>query len=272
MHFKPQQRLNNISLNKRYWPEKFSVHYLNLKDNERNDLAIFEGDYNKLKAYLLEHSIEFEKLSRAEKYQLVALSGMKVIKYFSPENLAQHELDITHSSFQTGGNISSQSGSLLKKEGHQNCVVLHHGKIYIHPKIRSIPGDILPEHHESPAGLIGVSHSSLSSGADVPFAGSFIHTVEQGWILENTTGHYGTRAQQLILMLDVLARKRVNLSHLTVRTWVPKQPHLQPPSPHEADYDIHFENAAELLNRVKKSNDMIDKDRERNNFLFLCDY
>ena len=259
MKFRPQQRLHNISLNKNYWPEKYSVSLLHLNDYFGNKLSVFESDYNKLKAYIIKNRIDFDKLhGDEEKIKIITAAQLKIIAYFSQENLHKYELDVLSSSFAMEGNIVSRSGITLRKEGWQNCVVWHDNKIYIHPKVRATPADL--EAGETPQmGVIGVSHSSFSQGKDVAFAGSFLHDQTHGWILENTTGHYGSRAYQLIQFLEFLNKQGLDLTYLTVKTWVPIQPHLKPPSPQESDYDISYENAAVLLQRVHNSKECIEK-------------
>ncbi|VVC75525.1 hypothetical protein AQUSIP_08150 [Aquicella siphonis] len=262
MRIRPQQKLHSISLNKRYWPELFSIRFLNLTDSEGNALAIFESDYTKFQKYLSNSKIlDFEHLSAKDKLAHLARANIRIIRYFSAANLQHHELDIRQSSFTADGNIVSNGGNLLKKAGHQNCVALYQGKIYIHPKVRSVPGclDAADSAESEQKGIIGVSHSSLCQGSDVPFAGSFIHDEKYGWIIENTTGHYSTRAYQLILFLEVLAKQGVDLSLLTVKTWIPHEPKRRPPSLHEADYDTHYENAAAFLARAQKSKKSLDK-------------
>ena len=138
----------------------------------------------------------------------------------------------------------------LKKEGHQNCVVMVNDKygkqhIYAHPKVRSVPGDV-----------VGVSHSSLSQGNKVQFAGSFVHTTDKGWVIENTTGHFGTRPANMILFLETLKKQQHDLSQLTVKLWVPKD--VKHPGVEEKDYTIHYENALTFLERTQKSKAAID--------------
>src|SRR5574338_145456 len=137
MQARPQQKLHAISLNKRYWPESFSVSFLNMTDKVGNPLALFESDYTKFQRYLSVNKVDdFTHLSRTEKFMHLARANVRIIRYYADTSLHQHELDITHSRFTSDGEIISCSGIPLKKNGHQNCVVFNQGKIYIHPKIR----------------------------------------------------------------------------------------------------------------------------------------
>lgn len=126
--------------------------------------------------------------------------------------------------------------------------MLQNGSIYAHPKVR-------PNMKEN---LLGVNHSSLSTGKGTLFAGSLIHHPEKGWIVENTTGHYGTRATQMRQFLMRLQDKKFPIHDLRVKLWISKNP--SNPSAEESDYDILEENALTFLQRTSASIRKMDDD------------
>ena len=108
-----------------------------------------------------------------------------------------------------------------------------------------------PTSSEQPNGLIGVSHSSLASGR-VQFAGSITHTEARGWVIDNCTGHYATRAYQLRVFLEKLDELGVPLEQMTVRITVSKTGRPSPTDT-DLDYDFTYENARTFLDRVHSS-------------------
>lgn len=259
------QRLHQQGLVARYLPELVSVKLINLKDNQGNPLTLYESDYLKLCAVLKQKKISaenFTHLDPVEKIKLLSEAKVKIIRYYSEACLSNYELSAVNSNFSKEGNIVTVNGTMLLKKGHQNCVVLQDGHIYAHPKVRSIVGDISEEVGEfkldttgttQPHGRIGVSHSSLANMKKTQFSGSFVYNEEHGWIIENTTGHYATKAYQIRNFLAALKNKGFDISLLVVKTWIPKNPSLTPPSPNEADYITTHENAKKFLDRVTSS-------------------
>jgi hypothetical protein len=261
-----QQRLQSIKLRPNYLPESFSKMILNLTDAEGNALALYESEYLKLTKYLKEQGLTVKNSSLSQLLDAIEKSKVKVIKYFTPEMLKKFELMPITSDFSFTGNIVTSQGVVLKKEGHENAVVMYdhiQGKecIYTHPKIRSIPGNInhtIPdldsetkaiEEKVSP-GLVGVSHSSLSQGNKVKFAGTFMHTEKTGWVILNTTGHYATRAYNTAAFLEVLETKGFNLNGLMVKLWIPNSKNA---GAEEKNHTIIYENALDFLKRIRSS-------------------
>jgi hypothetical protein len=288
--FFSQQKLHSIGLKAHYLPESLSARLLNIRDLDGNILALYELDYKKLAFYLEnEKKLTISTATLSQLLDAIEEAKVKVIKYFSPKNLLAFELDAKTTDFGHIGDVSTQGGIDLKKEGHQNCVVMiaddKYGAphIYTHPKVRSIPGAIvttvIPEEEkketkeekketkeekketstrgsEKKEGLVGISHSSLSGGKVVSFAGSFIHIEKMGWVIENTTGHYGTRVSNMGLFLQTLQDKGCDISDLTIKLWIAKNP--KKPGVEEKDYTIKYENAIDFLNRTQKSKDQIN--------------
>ncbi len=260
-----QQKLHDLRLMPLYLPETLSLTLIKLEDREGNKLALYQSDYKKLREYLKTLSAtfsmeDFHALPLESKLEILENAQVKVIKYFSPSNLTQCELNVVNSDFSTSGQIVTSNGLALTKHGHQNCVVMQNDQIYIHPKVRSTLGglasSVMPEDDiafppGNTQGLIGVSHSSLASGR-VQFAGSIMHTEKHGWVIDNRTGHYATRAYQLRIFLDKLDELGVPLEQMTVLTCVSKTGRVSPTDTDDS-YDLNYENARTFLDRVHSS-------------------
>ena len=260
-----QQRLHDLRLMPLYLPETLSIDVLKLEDRDGNKLALYQSDYNKLSNYLKKIpnpvSIDtFSKLPPKQKLEILDNAKVKIIKYFPPENLENCILDLGRSDFSSTGDIFNSAGVKLAKHSHQNCVVMSNNHIYIHPKVRSVLGSVIEEISSEKdlistpqtKGLVGISHSSLSNNQRVQFAGSFVHDDKKGWVIDNRTGHYSTRAYQLRIFLDQLAKAGVPLELITVRGCVSKTGKTAPTDT-DADYDDLYENARHYLDRVNAS-------------------
>lgn len=245
------QKLKCIKLKPTYLAETLLLSSLRFTDAEDNQLTVYGPDYYKLKDYARKHfEKEPDKLTNDEKAQVISYAGIRLVRLFSPENIKKHEIDLATSSFTTDGDVLNMNGVPLEKGDRQNCIVMIDGHIYIHPKVRSTP---LSDDSED-LGIIGINHSSFSQGRAVEFAGSLSFTPEHGWVIENTTGHYGTRAYQLNHFIKTLATKGVDISLLAVRLHIPKS--------HTGDkrgYDIYQENAVEFLSRIERSKENLDR-------------
>jgi hypothetical protein len=256
-----QQSLFKLQLNKKYYLELVGLNFLNLKDSEGNPLTLYESDYEKFRAYLKDHSIDyFTVLTTAEKLFHLEKANVRITRYFSADNLQKFELDVKSSMDSNFSNIVSKNGSMLLKNGEQNCVVVYEGHIYIHPKVRCSLGSINHEMNtcqESKSttkkGVIGVSHSSLCHGRQVSFAGSIVRDKNNTWTLDTTSGHYITRAYQIKALLNALRDYGMDLSKFIVKLWIPNNPKIIPPILSESDYHIITENAAEYLSRMQDS-------------------
>lgn len=250
------QTFKNQPLKGDYWGELFGVQ-LSLRDTQGNLLTFYKSEFEKLTKLIQDLKLDISSLSPQELIQIINSHNQKasrhdeiqMIKYFSKQNLKDFELSPETSDFSKPGTISTRNGTQLEKRGHQNCLVmLHNGSIYAHPKVR-------PNMKEE---ILGVNHSSLSSGKGTLFAGSLIHHPEKGWIVENTTGHYGTRATQMRQFLMKLQDKKFPIHDLRVKLWISKNP--ANPSAEESDYDILEENALTFLQRTSASIRKMDDD------------
>jgi len=257
-----QQRLHSINMQLHQLPESLSKKLLNIKDMDGNNLALYESDYNIVMCYLKKHQLNSATLSRLEMLKIIKETEVKVVKYFSSENLKKLKLDVNKSHFNCDGNIVTVLGMPLEKDEVQNCVVMLNdtdSSIYIHPKTRSVSGDIknavFSNKIEERDGLIGVNHSSLSEGKRVKFAGSFIHTRKYGWMLDNTSGHYGTYCYQIPFFLKTLQEKGCDIKDLTVKLCIVNDAKQHTRA--KKNYIIRYENALELLDRVNKSKESI---------------
>ena len=239
------QRLHSQPMKIDYWSELYGLQ-LGLKDSAGNALTFYKSDYDKFIKIIQLKKLSLKDLSQDEVLKIILdynrqtpkANEIQLIKYFSPENLKQFNLSLKKSDFSKDGNIVTQNGSELKKEGHQNCLImLHNGSIYVHPKV---PANIKEN-------VIGINHSSLAKGQSVAFAGSFTHDDKDGWILENTTGHYGTRATQIRGALLNLVQQGFSIENLSVKLWI-----HNPESKH-SKYETFTENAAVFLNRTSQS-------------------
>src|SRR5690348_6722730 len=86
-------------------------------------------------------------MSTLQLLQAIEISKVKVIKYFSPNNLSQYELKPDSTDFSLNGDVLLKSNTPLKKEQHQNCVAMFDDEkgnphIYAYPKVRCVPGNI----------------------------------------------------------------------------------------------------------------------------------
>ena len=254
-----QQSLFRLQLNKRYYLELTSGNFIKLNDAEGNPLTLYESDYNKLHAYLKSNAINhFSELSTLDKLIHLEKAKVRVTRYFTDDHLQQYELNIKASMENKLTDIISQNGMKLTKGGHQNCVVVYQNHVYMHPKIRCVTGDISHEVLKEPAenkqpGTIGVSHSSLCHGRQVSFAGSFVYDDKKGWTVENTSGHYITRAYQVKELLNNFDKNGLDLSKLTIKFYIPNNPTVIPTVLSDSDYHIIYENAADYLNRMQNS-------------------
>lgn len=237
--------------------------HLDLYDLDGNQLALYQSEYKKLCTYLkeelpdIETPEKFKLLSPIRKLEILERAELKVIKYFSPSNLGYFELNASESKFDRAGDIVTCGGLLLKKDDHENCVVMQNNRIYICPKIRSKLGPICSEviagtESSTSPGLIGVSHSSLSLNGRIQFAGAFFHTAEHGWVLDNSSGHYTTHAYQFRVLLEKLEEQGVLLENLTIRMFISKTGETTPTDTDD-NFDIFYENAADFLSRTRKS-------------------
>lgn len=256
-----QQSLFKLQLNKQYYLELLSVNFLQLKDKERNALALYETDYVKLLNYLKAQKIvDFSELPLDEKLTLLAKANVRITRYFSADNLKRYELDAKATCKNNMSDIVTIDGTRLLKEGEQNCVVVYNNHVYMHPKIRGVSGSIAHEvmlKHDTQLsiknGLIGISHSSLCHGQQVSFAGSIVYDHKLGWILNTTSGHYMTRVYQIKALLLALRDYGMDLAQFTIELWIPNNPERIPPILSRSDYHILTENAANYLNRMQDS-------------------
>lgn len=248
------QTFKNEPMKPEYWGELFGAQ-LGIKDDQGDSLTFYKSDYDKFLKIIHDENLHIKTLSPRAMLQLILdhnkdappSNGIQLIKYFKPDTLSHFELDVTRSNFSKDGIIATQDGTVLQKNGHQNCLVmLHDGHVYVHPKVRA----------DTKSNIVGINHSSMAKGQSVAFAGSLVHHNEQGWVIENTTGHYGTRATQMRTFLVGLEQRMVPIDQLTVKLWIPKAP--DNPGIKESDYDIIMENASSFLSRTSKSIKAID--------------
>jgi hypothetical protein len=261
------QKLNREYLKPEYIPEPFSLSFLNgLTDKEGNRLALYRNDYNKFMEYVTETYSKEEKLTKPEKEQLarslsreqileaLCNSKVQVVKYLSGDNLSKYELDIKETN-KTKNFITCGKIEAIKKEDVNCVVMLQNGHVYFTPKIRSIAGDIRPLvlvngqeiklTTDKTSALLGLNHSSLSNGLMVRFAGSFTYDEQsKTWVIENTTGHYGTRAIHLRGFLQDLEKMGLDISHFSVKIWIPNPPESS------IKYHTIIENAKAFLDRT----------------------
>lgn len=260
-----QQSLFRARLHARYLGELAALPMLKLKDTEGNPLTLYELDYQKLLGYLKKKGIEiadFPDLPAKTKLEHIQKADVRLIRYFSDENLQDYELDVNAQ--QDLSQLFTKNGMALLKDGQQNCVVVCQNRIYVHPKVRSSKGVSLTLEQDtdkvssSSQGVIGTSHSSLSQGKVVSFAGSIVWDKKYGWLLENTSGHYVTRPHQIKALIMALERSGIDLSAFTIKLWTNKNPGTIPPILNEDDYDIHYENAAKYMERMRDSQSRYD--------------
>lgn len=245
------QPLLHIPVTSAYLPETYSVERLNLKDKNGNTLGLYGSDWIKLKYYCLSlpGRPKPETLSKQKLLNALQHCECRLVAYLSPQNLVACQLDISHSLQIPDGDIVDQSGRALSKtHEHQNCFVIINNKLFIHPKVRA---SIANGDHPT----IGINHTSLSHGQATQFSGSFVYTDSHGWVLENSSGHYRPQIKHLSFALEQLERAGMNLSLLTVRTWVPN---CKNPGIDDSDYTIRYESAITLLERTRASKSHLD--------------
>lgn len=241
------QVLGKLHLNRNYLPESFSIHQLRLMDPHGNYYGLYFTQYILLSQFLKQKNIDIDSLTTKQLWSVLASLNeqqkthkISLQLYFCSSYLSQFLLDNKLTSFETHDALISVGGKVLEKNGVQNCVVMHQdGSIYIHPKVR---GDLATN-------ISGVSHASLApmDGSAIAFAGSFIHSEEHGWILENTSGHYGPRITQLRSFVKKLHEQGLDIKPLTVRFWIPNT------KSGEKSYTTMEENAWTFLERTSKN-------------------
>ena len=246
------QKIHKIHFKPEYLPESLSIRILNLIDADNNYYALYKSDFLSFSKYLEEQHLVINELTTVEILDLINIFNLLqlspadhlgLIKYFSPYSLLRFLLDAKSSSFAQDGTLITESGFPLTKKGHQNCIVMHEdGSIYVHPKIKA--NSVLKQ--------FGVNHSSLAPlDSAIAFAGSFVHTAETGWILENTSGHYATRAVQMRHFVARLKELGFDLNPLTIKLWIPNDPKNH--GDKKNDYTIIKENAEEFLERTSSN-------------------
>lgn len=256
-----QQSLFKQRLHKRYYFELVALYLLKMTDALGNPLTLYQSDYAIFISYLKKQGISgFSQLGAQEKLNHIEKAQVRLMRYFSAENLKNYELNVKSTIESLSFEIINRGGTALCKDGEQNCVVLFGGRIYIHPKIRAIPGplhhEVMPDLAKDPTiknGTIGVYHSSFSRGLQVSFAGSMVFDKNLGWILENTSGHYFPAAYQIKPLLIALQKQGMDLSKFMVRLWTLKKPGTIAPDFNESYFDVHIENAAEYIRRMEHS-------------------
>ncbi|HAT7071674.1 TPA: hypothetical protein JAN90_02590 [Legionella pneumophila] len=256
-----QQSLFKQRLHKRYYFELVALYLLKMTDALGNPLTLYQSDYTILITYLKNQGIsDFSQLGTLEKLNHIERAQVRLTRFFSSQNLKDYELDVKSTTESSLSQIINKGGTALCKDGEQNCVVLFEGHVYIHPKIRALPGrvyhEVMPDLAKDPTikkGAIGVYHSSFSQGQQVSFAGSIVFDKNLGWILENTSGHYFPSAYQIKPLLIALQEQGMDLSKLTIRLWTLKKPGTIAPDFNESYFDVLIENAAEYMKRMEHS-------------------
>lgn len=248
------QRLFQCGLKPGYLPESFSAKcflFHGVVDRQGNSLAMYCSDYLKFKTFIKETygHVDYTRLQKQQFIEAIAGSKIKVTVYFKESELSRYKIDAR--SFNKGV-MKDTSGNKLALDAWQNCLVMMNDNIYVHPKVRAKAGDISADlvgsADDRKYSNIGISHSSFTHGNKVEFAGSLCFDSKRGWIIENTTGHYGTRATQMRKFLERLHQKKMDISQLTVKLWIPIDP--KNPGIDEKDYTILYENAQEFLIRT----------------------
>jgi hypothetical protein len=250
-----QQRLHP-----RYYYELVSLQFLNMTDTQGNLLTLYQSDYIILLAYLKKEGItNFARLETHDKLNHLEKAQVRLIRYFPAERLESYELDVKSTTECQTSEILSKDGKALCKNGQQNCVVLFNDHIYIHPKIRAVPGpvshEVLPDLIADPdtkKGTIGVYHPSFSQGHQVSFAGSIVFDKKLGWVHENTSGHYFPSAYQIKPLIIALQEQGMDLSKLMLRLFILKEPGTIASDFNETYFDIFIENAADYMRRMEQ--------------------
>ncbi len=187
--------LNKLPLKTGYTGELSSLR-MKLRDKDGDIIAIYKDGYHRLSDEL-KMALSLER-SNERKIRILKDSGFNVVKYFHPINLQNYRVTNIQSIDQIPG---------IKPDETQNCVVVNGGNVYVHPKVKSAPS------------TTGVNHSSLSFGRGVDFAGSLVKRNDR-WVLNNTTGHYGTRPSKIIACLQAFIKNKISIENLDVEHWI----------------------------------------------------
>ena len=197
---------------------------LGLQDEDGNALAVYKDGYRHLSVEIRQALSQEIGLQR--KIEILKESDFNVVKYFNRENLQNYKVENIQSIDQIPG--------IMPTNGLQNCVVVNEGNVYVHPKIKS-------EHS-----VIGINHSSLSFGNNVDFAGSLVNR-DGRWVLNNTTGHYGTRPSKISACLKAFAENNISIANLDLEHWILTD---SSHSDDDSSYQIETVPAVTLLNRM----------------------
>ncbi len=235
------QFFGSCHLKPEYLPEAVSLTLLNkfnIFDKNGNSLALYKDDYLILRDRIrsLYKIAPMDLQDPAQLMSLISELQLKIIRYYSLKNLSLLQLDIDY--FNQFDEMRTLNGIFAIKGNHQNCVVLRDGNIYMHPKVRSNP-QLLEDGY-------GVSHTSL--GGTQAVCPCSLRYDNHRWILENTTGHFGTRITQMRFILKVMSDKGLDLERLTLQLWVPRDYK----SLDLAGYEIFEENALYFMERMEK--------------------
>jgi hypothetical protein len=168
-----------------------------LKDDSGNALVVYRKGYAKL-TDAVKKILSSADVGVREKLNILQAYKLSLIRYFSKENIGQYQV-------QNMDSIDSIPG--IRDGGKQNCVVVNDSLVYVIPKV-----------YPSPI-MIGVNHSSLCYGRSVTFAGSLVKR-EDRWVLNNMTGHYGTRASKLSAALAAFIRNNISIDNLDIEHWI----------------------------------------------------
>jgi hypothetical protein len=244
-----RQNLHAICLNPAYYPELQGMKELHLQDRETNYYTLYHSGYRRFKDYLHQMNLDpgnlrtneiLELMNRFNQAQPSENTRLKLILLMNARNRENFLISQQKTSFLSDAEPVTVGGLKLQKGGVRNCIVMHQdGSIYIRPKII---GDLA-------SNRIGVSHSSLAplNGEPVAFAGCFVHTREKGWMLENVSGHYGTRATQMRYFVQQLSESGIDIQPLTLIF------HIRNHRSAAQKFTIIEENAQLFLARYAKS-------------------
>ncbi len=216
--------LSKLPLKPGYIGEVFSLR-MQIRDEEGDMIAVYKDGYFRLTPDLLE-AVSLAP-SDQRKIEILKESGFNVVKYFNPQNKERYRVSNVQS-------IDAIPGII--PDGVQNCVVVNRGKVYVHPKVKSQPS------------ITGVNHSSLSRGQGVDFAGSLVKRGAR-WVLNNTTGHYGTRPSKIVVCLRAFIANRIPIEDLDLEHWILMDA-SRPDD--ESSYQIEVVSAVELLERMNR--------------------
>jgi hypothetical protein len=214
-----------VPLKRSYCGEISSLSF-GLKDALGNALVLYKDGYAKL-TDAVKKILSSAKVSVDEKLNILREHKVSLIRYFSKENIGRYQV-------QNMGSMDSIPD--IRDGGEQNCVVVSDSLVYVIPKVRSSPS------------MIGVNHSSLCYGKNVTFAGSLVKRGDR-WVLNNTTGHYGTRASKISAGLEAFIRNNISIDNLDVEHWIL----IDPTDPdNDASYHIETVPAPVLLERMSQ--------------------